>query len=224
MITRPFGRPGRALVQVAARDQPLVAAVGPHHADAEHAALDHHERDQVAARRPGRAAVAAVAEADPGGAAAAAAHDVEQRPAAAVGVEHDPAAVGREGGRGVDGGVGGQPRGAPAGDVPQIDVGVAALRQGQQQACGRPARSAGAKVMPGKSPSTPLAAAVDVDRRRSAAALAGSPCRRSGGRRARSAASARGSCRRSGSGWRCRPGPSAPRACPRAWPAPVSAM
>ena len=65
MITRPFGAQVGLSSRNAAGQQPLAAAVRPHHADAEHAALDHHERDQVAARRPGRAAVAALAEADP---------------------------------------------------------------------------------------------------------------------------------------------------------------
>src|SRR5690349_2493401 len=68
--------PARALVHVALREQPLVAAVRLHDADVEQPALDLGEGNQVAARRPGRAAVAAVAEADPLRSAAAARHDV----------------------------------------------------------------------------------------------------------------------------------------------------
>src|SRR4051812_47964471 len=89
-------RPSRPLDQEILGQQPLAGAVRPHHPDIERAALDFRERDQIAARRPYRGAVFPRAEADPFGVAAIGAHDIELLRAAAVGVEHDLAAVRRE--------------------------------------------------------------------------------------------------------------------------------
>ena len=75
-----------------------------HDADLELAAGLLGEGDEIAARRPHRRRIGAVAERDAVLAGAVGAHDVDLRAAAAVGGEHDLAAVGRIGGRGVDGG------------------------------------------------------------------------------------------------------------------------
>src|SRR5229473_3372244 len=95
-------RPGRSFHQKVLREQPFAGAVGPHHTDIKGAALDLGEGNQIAARRPHRGAVFAGAEADPPDAAAIRAHHIELLRTAAIGVEHDLAAVGRIGRRRVD--------------------------------------------------------------------------------------------------------------------------
>ena len=69
---------------------------------AKRAAGQPREGDQVAARRPYRRRVAALAEADAPRPAAAGAHDVELLVAAAIGVEHDLRSVRAVAGAGVD--------------------------------------------------------------------------------------------------------------------------
>src|SRR5207248_6084583 len=59
------------------RQEPLARAVRPHNADIEGAALDLGEGDQIAARRPYRRAVFALAKADAAPLAAAGIHHVE---------------------------------------------------------------------------------------------------------------------------------------------------
>src|SRR5260221_8857611 len=54
-----IGRPSRRFDQECLGEKPLAAAIGPHHADKELAALDLGEGDEVAAGRPHRRAVAA---------------------------------------------------------------------------------------------------------------------------------------------------------------------
>src|SRR5690606_1093117 len=99
-------------------------AVGAHDADLELAADLLGEGDQVAARRPNRRGVVAVAEGDALGVAAAGRHDVDLRAPAAVGGEDDALTVGRVGGRGVDGVGVCQPRRVAAPEVQREDVGV----------------------------------------------------------------------------------------------------
>src|SRR5207253_2886182 len=87
-------RPGRALDEKILRQEPLARAVRPHNADIEGAALDLGEGDQIAARRPYRRAVFALAKADASPLAAAGIHHVELLRAAAIGVENDLAGIG----------------------------------------------------------------------------------------------------------------------------------
>src|ERR1700761_2602866 len=89
------GGPGRPLDMGALSDDALTAAVGPHDADIELAALTLGEGDQVAARRPDRIVIAALAEGDSMRAAAAGIHDIDLGLAAAIGFEDDLAAVRR---------------------------------------------------------------------------------------------------------------------------------
>ena len=117
------GRPLNAYV-VETPEHALAAAVGPHDADAEAAAGDLGEGDPVAARRPHRRGIAAIAEADAPLAAAARAHDIELLAAAAVGVEDDLGAVVGIARRGVDGGRVGEPPQRAAAHVHLVDVGL----------------------------------------------------------------------------------------------------
>ena len=98
----PFGRPGRALVVEALGEDALARAVRLHDADGEAARALLGEGDVVAARRPGRLRIGAVAERDAALVRAVRVHDVDLLLAAAIALEHDLRAVRREGRRGVD--------------------------------------------------------------------------------------------------------------------------
>src|SRR4051812_48897405 len=84
-----IGRPAWAFVEIALGQQSLAGAVRAHDADIELAAGHFGEGDQVAARRPHRRAIPAVAEADALYAAAVGVHDIDLLRATAVGVEDD---------------------------------------------------------------------------------------------------------------------------------------
>ena len=119
------------------------------------------ERDQVAARRPGRAAVAAVAEADPLRAPAAAVHDVElgRPPRSELNTIRPPS--GEKEGEVSMAALSVSRLARRLAMSQSVDVGVAALRQGEQEAApvGREARGEGhAREVAEHA----LAAAVDV--------------------------------------------------------------
>src|SRR3546814_12208098 len=78
-------RPGRSLFLIRLAEEPLSRPVRPHHADMEAALVHLGEGDQVAARRPDRRGIPAVAMAGPADVAAACVHVVEPLRPAAVG-------------------------------------------------------------------------------------------------------------------------------------------
>src|SRR3954451_1126433 len=102
------GRKGRAFVVVALGEDALALAVRPHGADGEAALAELGESDQIAARRPDRCRIGAVAEADALGALPVRTHHINLLRAAAVAFEANARAVRRVGRRGVDRWTGGE--------------------------------------------------------------------------------------------------------------------
>src|SRR5262249_51322130 len=98
----PVRRPGRSFVVIALGENALARSVRAHDADGEPALRLLGEGDIVAARRPYRRRIGALAEADALRLAAVRRHDVDLLLSAAIGLEADARAVGRIGGRGVD--------------------------------------------------------------------------------------------------------------------------
>src|ERR1700692_3865038 len=94
--------PGRPLVVIALGQNPLAGAVWPHDTDGKPALRLLGEGDVVAARRPYRRRVGAVAEADALRLAAVRRHHVDLLLSAAVGLERDAGAVRRIGWCGID--------------------------------------------------------------------------------------------------------------------------
>src|SRR5262249_15957085 len=89
----PVRRPGRSFIVIALGQNPLARSVRAHDSDRKPAFGLLGEGDVVAARRPHRRRVGAVAEADALRLAAARGHDVDLLLAAAIGFERDAGAV-----------------------------------------------------------------------------------------------------------------------------------
>src|SRR5262245_18967420 len=127
-------RPCRPLVVIALGEAPLAGSVRPHDADGELALSLLGEGDVIAARRPHRRRIGAVAEADALRLAAARRHDVDLLLAAAVRLEADAHAVGRIGRRGVDHLRIGQTRRRPRAQIHHEQIGIAAALQTEDHA------------------------------------------------------------------------------------------
>src|SRR6266508_4059794 len=136
-------RPGRALVVIALGQDAFARSVGAHDADAELALILLGEGDIVAARRPHRRRIGAIAETDALRRSAARRHHVDLLLAAAIGLEADARAVGRIGRRGIDRRRVGQARGRLRAQIHHEQAGVAALLQAEDDALavGREARA-----------------------------------------------------------------------------------
>src|SRR5215213_2208216 len=89
----PVRRKGRAFIMIARGEQPFARAVRLHDTDRELSAALLGEGDEIAARRPDRGRVRALAEADALRHTAVRAHDIDLLPAAAVRLKADARAV-----------------------------------------------------------------------------------------------------------------------------------
>src|SRR5262245_36341964 len=130
----PVGRPGRTLVVIAFSENAFAGSVRPYDTDCEASFRLLGEGDVVAAWRPDRRRISALAEADALCSAAIRAHDINLLTAAAIRLEADARAVRRERWRRVDGGSVGEPRRGLRAQIHQKDVGVAALLQAHDHA------------------------------------------------------------------------------------------
>src|SRR5262249_23502941 len=130
----PVRRPGRSFVVIAFGENALARSVRAHDADGEPALRLLGEGDIVAARRPYRRRIGALAEADALRLAAVRRRDVDLLLCGGVRLEADARAVGRIGGRGVDDLRIGQARRRFRAQVHHEQIGVAAALQTEDHA------------------------------------------------------------------------------------------